>query len=192
MADTLVERVTGTSSAADLPVEIHVVMTDESLFRGDDRPAEVSGLGPVPAGLVRGWVRDTEAALWLRRLYLSPVDGSLVAMDSRRREFRGLLRRFLVLRDGVCRTPWCGAPIRHVDHLRRAADGGPTSATNAQGLCQACNLAKEAVAWRVRADAGAAQTTTPTGHRYRSRCPSLVPSRPSPLEARFRDLVLGA
>ena len=105
-------------------------------------------------------------------------------MDSRRREFRGLLRRFLVLRDGVCRTPWCGAPIRHIDHPHRFTDGGATSARNAQGLCEGCNQAKEAIGWHATVDGSQVWTTTPTGHRYRSRSPGL--------EARFRDLVLTA
>jgi hypothetical protein len=163
----------------------------------DSRNLEVAGHGPVPAALVRRWVRDTEADVWTRWLFASPVDRSLVAMDSRRREFRGLLRRFVVLRDGTCRTPWCGAPIRHLDHPRRVADGGETSADNAQGLCEACNLAKEGAGWRARPVGGVVETTTPTGHRYRSARPGrragpVVPAHLSVLEARLRDLVLTA
>jgi 5-methylcytosine-specific restriction endonuclease McrA len=95
-------------------------------------------------------------------------------MDSRRRYFDGQLRRLLVLRDQTCRTPWCDAPIRHADHITRAADGGPTSGENAQGLCEACNHAKEAPGWHTRRVHGpdhVVETTTPTGHRYRSRAP---------------------
>ena len=131
---------------------------------------------------MRDWLRDTDAQVWLRRLYTSPETGQLVAMDSRRRRFTGQLRRFVVLRDQHCRTPWCGAPIRHVDHPRPAPAGGPTSTANAQGLCEACNYAKEAPGWTTRTttsphgstaatrDAGV-ETTTPTGHRHRTRPP---------------------
>ena len=188
MADTLVERITGAATPADLPVELHVVMTDRALLAGDDTPAEVAGHGPIPAALVRHWLRDSEteaeAKVWLRRLYTSPVDGSLVAMDSGRREFLGLLRRFLIVRDRVCRTSWCGAPIRHLDHPTRHTDGGPTSVGNAQSLCEACNHAKEAPGWHARTDGSQVWTTTPTGHRYRSRSPGL--------ETHFRNLVLTA
>ena len=62
-----------------------------------------------------------EAAVWLRRLYTSPDGRDLVAMDSRRRTFTGLLRQFLVLRDQACRVPWCEAPIRAIDHATPAA-----------------------------------------------------------------------
>ncbi len=180
MADTFVERVTGQSAAGAVPVEVQLVMTDRALLGDDHEPARVVGYGPVPAWLGRSLVRATgataeQARAWVRRLYTSPATGGLVAMDSRRREFTGLLRQFLVVRDEVCRTPWCDAPIRHLDHAARAADGGPTSEDNGQGLCVACNQAKEAPGWRATASrAGprhAVTTTTPTGHRYTSTAP---------------------
>jgi hypothetical protein len=195
MADTLVERVTGQATADAVPVEVQVVMSEETLLRGGGEPARVQGGGPVPAGVARSWVRDSTVEVWLRRLYTAPGTGALVAMDSRRRTFTGLLRRFLVLRDEVCRTPWCGAPIRHVDHPARAAQGGPTTGANAQGLCEACNYAKEGPGWHARASGDLVETTTPTGHRYRSRPPTLTPPRGSPasrVEVFFTDLVLAS
>jgi hypothetical protein len=180
MADTFVERVTGQAAADAVPVEVQLVMTDRALLGDDHEPARVVGFGPVPAWLGRSLLRATgpaagHAKAWVRRLYTAPGTGGLVAMDSRRREFSGLLRQFLVVRDEVCRTPWCDAPIRHLDHATRAADGGPTSEDNGQGLCVACNQAKEAPGWRATATrAGprhAVTTATPTGHRYTSAAP---------------------
>jgi hypothetical protein len=43
VADTLVERVTGQSSAPDVPVEIGLVMTDATLLGGDSTPGHVVG-----------------------------------------------------------------------------------------------------------------------------------------------------
>jgi len=77
-------------------------------------------------------------------------------------------------RDDVCRSPWCDAPIRHLDHIVPTADGGETTADNRQGLCEACNYAKEATGWRAKRPPGAHHTVeiaTPIGHRYRSRAP---------------------
>jgi 5-methylcytosine-specific restriction endonuclease McrA len=196
MADTLVERVTGQAEAPAVPVEIQLLMTDRTLLGRDDIPARLHGHGPLPAAVARSLLRSTAAAAtparaWVRRLYTSPTTGELVAMDSRRRLFPGPLRRFLVLRDEVCRTPWCDAPIRHADHVVRAADGGETSAENGQGLCERCNLAKEAPGWsasRSRRRAGPGQSparprhtveiTTPTGHAYTSRAPDPPGLRP--------------
>jgi hypothetical protein len=167
MADTLVERVTGQSEAIGTPVEVNLVMTDMTLLGGDHEPAQVQGYATVPAFLARDLVRAADRA-WVRRLYTSPTDGSLVAMDSRRRRFDGGIRRFLVSRDQVCRTLWCDAPIRHIDHPVRVADDGETTADNGQGLCEACNYAKEANGWRARRVRGrghVVETICPTGHR---------------------------
>ena len=117
------------------------------------------------------------AEVWLRRLYTHPAHGELVALESRAKRFPEALREFLVLRDQTCRTPWCDAPVRHGDHVVPHAQGGPTSAANGQGLCEACNYTKEAPGWAARpthdSRAGRHQVeiSTPTGHRYRSRPP---------------------
>ncbi|MET0820690.1 MAG: HNH endonuclease, partial [Aeromicrobium sp.] len=77
--------------------------------------------------------------------------------------------------------PWCDAPIRHADHPVRASDGGETSAENGQGLCEACNYAKEAAGWRslpLPSDRHEVLITTPTGHTYVSSAPD--PPQPHP------------
>lgn len=83
------------------------------------------------------------ARVYLRRLYTNPQTGQLTARDSRRRLFPPHLRAVIISRDQYCRTPWCGAPVRHVDHRIRWADGGHTTLDNGQGLCAHCNLARE-------------------------------------------------
>ena len=170
---------TGTGDGAgvdDVPVEVQLIMTDRTLFGGDDEPALLQGYGPIPAGLARRLVRDSKRTVWLRRLYTRPADGGLVGMDSRRRIFPERLRRWLIVRDQTCRTPWCDAPIRHADHIVKAADGGPTTVRNGQGLCEACNYVKAMPGWTARLvdeDTGEIETSTPTGHSYRSHPPPL-------------------
>ncbi|HEU4330638.1 MAG TPA: DUF222 domain-containing protein [Lapillicoccus sp.] len=187
-ADTLVERVTGVATAAAVPVEVQVVMTDRSLLSGDGTPAQVPGYGTVPAGWAHDLLaRDTTRA-WVRRLYTHPVDGTLVAMDSTRRIFDGGLRRFLVARDGTCRTPWCDAPVRHLDHVVDHGLGGETSAHNGQGLCVRCNHTKQLPGWRARPEPAppperwrthTVVLVTPTGHGYASSAPPVLPGLPS-------------
>jgi 5-methylcytosine-specific restriction endonuclease McrA len=92
----------------------------------------------------RSILEDDEAtADEMRRLYTHPTTGELVAMDSRARAFPQGLARYMRTRDVMCSGPYCGAPIRHIDHIRPHAEGGETSATNGQGLCAHCNLTKE-------------------------------------------------
>ena len=173
MADTLVERVTGQAAADDVPVEVNVVIPADTLFGDTDEPADVPGYGPIPADTARELVRRSSTA-WLRRLFTRPDTCELIGMESRRRLFPPGQRRFITLRDQTCRTPWCDAPIRHIDHVVPDEDGGPTSVCNGQGLCEACNYAKEAPGWDSRAPDGAHRDViirTPTGHEYRSRPP---------------------
>jgi 5-methylcytosine-specific restriction endonuclease McrA len=175
MADTLVQRLTGQATAPDVPLEVEVVMPVDTLLGDGPSPAHLVGYGPLPAAQARRLVRDNRAATWVRRLFARPESGQLVAMDSRRRRFEGELRHLVVLRDEFCRTPWCDAPIRHIDHPVPHREGGPTSADNAQGLCEACNYAKEAPGWRARVARGPrghlVTLTTPTGGVYASTAP---------------------
>lgn len=193
MADTLVERITGQATAGDVPVEVTVIMTDQTLFAygdGADEPAHVVGGGAVPADLARRMVADPsgETAVLLRRLYTDPTTGQLAAMDSSTRFFTANQRKFLVLRDQVCRTPWCDAPVRHADHVIPAAAHGATEVSDGQGLCEACNYAKQAPGWAQRPAGEVIVTTTPTGHRYDSPEPHPPGWRapPSPIEIDFR------
>lgn len=191
MADTLVERLTGQSAADKVRVEVNLVMTDHTLFNTDSggdavhsagEPAHVDGYGPIPADLARRLALaaaeagpDGSSRLWLRRLYTDPDTGQLAGMDARSRCFPANLAKLLVLRDQVCRIPWCDAPIRHSDHVIPAAHDGPTDVANGQGLCEACNHSKQAPGWNATPSPGGAGSqvviTTPTGHTYRSRPP---------------------
>ena len=199
MADTLVERVTGQVTAGSVPVEIQLVMPAESLLGASDEPASLPGHGPVPAGFARDFLArcvEEGAPLWLRRLFSTPDGRHLVGLERRRRRVDGLLRQFVVLRDQTCRTPWCDAPVRHLDHAVAHRSGGATSSGNAQGLCEACNYAKEAPGWQSevvsagpsgisagrsgtapRSPAHTVRTTAPTGHTYLSTAPPVLASR---------------
>ncbi|AGC61646.1 hypothetical protein MULP_01719 [Mycobacterium liflandii 128FXT] len=183
MADTLVERVTGRDAAVPTPIAVNLVLTDESLLGADSAPADVCGYGPIPAAVARTMVADAVAdgrsRATLRRLYAHPRAGALVAMESRARLFPRGLAAFIELRDQRCRTPYCDAPIRHRDHARPWAKGGPTTADNGLGSCERCNYAKEAYGWRVETSmhethTHTAEFTTPTGTSYRSGAPPRV------------------
>lgn len=169
MADLLVERATEQETAEAVPTEIHLVMNDDSLVGQGEAPTWLPGFGPLPAGAARKFVSENEAPVFLRRLFTRPEDGQLVRMDSKRREFSGLLRRMIVIRDDVCRSPWCDAQIKHADHATAVAAGGQTEWGNASGLCAACNYAKELVGWRHEATPEKLTVRTPTGHRYETR-----------------------
>ncbi|OBI19737.1 HNH endonuclease signature motif containing protein [Mycobacterium sp. E2497] len=185
MADTLVERVTGRGATVPSPIAVNLVLSDETLLGGDNAPADLAGYGPVPAAVARAMVSsavtDRRSRATLRRLYAHPRSGALVAMESRARLFPRGLAAFIGLRDQRCRTPYCDAPVRHRDHARAWADGGPTTADNGLGLCEHCNYVKENAGWRVSTAVDENHThtalfTTPTGKGYRSMAPPRVPT----------------
>lgn len=185
LADTLVERVTGRSASAPSPIAVNLVLSDRTLLSIDATPADISGYGPIPAEVARGLVTaaatDSRSRATLRRIYSHPKSGALVRMESHARRFPRGLAQFIALRDQRCRTPYCDAPIRHLDHAKPHARGGPTDVANGLGSCERCNYAKEAAGWQVSTEvdeAGrhAAEFTTPTGQRYRSIAPPRAPA----------------
>ncbi|WP_137147577.1 DUF222 domain-containing protein [Mycolicibacterium sp. CR10] len=181
MADTVYERVTGRCATGPVPVALNMVMADTTLAGDDEEPAWLDGYGPIPAGFARTLTgdaaADADAKATLRRLYRHPTSGQLVAMESRARIFPKGLAAFIGLRDQTCRTPYCDAPIRHHDHAVPAREGGPTSAVNGLGDCEACNYAKDAPGWTVTTTdtdgEHTAEFTTPTGATYQSTAPPL-------------------
>ncbi|SEQ14430.1 HNH endonuclease signature motif containing protein [Microlunatus flavus] len=203
MADTLVERLTGQTRAGDVAVEIQIIVPVDALAASDaaldvaDGPvldgsasqspspsprstepgtATVTGVGALPLSVARQLVDDSGGTKHLRLLHRSPA-GHLVDIGGRRR-FTGALADLVLARDQTCREPYCDAPVRHLDHVQRHADGGPTTLPNARGLCARHNLAREQPGWSatvVHDGLGdrphTVVTTTPTGHTYESRAP---------------------
>jgi hypothetical protein len=101
-----------------------------------------------------------------------------VAGDPNRRYFNGWLAKLIRLRDQTCRGPYCDAPIRHIDHITRHTDNGPTMLQNGRGTCAKCNYAREMPGWHINVinaellnQPHTIHTTTPTGHHYLSRAP---------------------
>jgi hypothetical protein len=191
MADALVQRLTGRDPVTTpVDVRIDLVMTTGSLLGAADgaaadagctEPASVRARGmvpvPVPAPVARALVARAGAAgrAWVRRLFLTPDADRLVAMDSRSRRFPVALAELITLADQTCRTPWCDAPVRQADHVRPVRSGGGTCHDNGQGLCQRCNLVKEAPGWSARRQGdGTVRSTTPTGRTHVSSPPPVL------------------
>jgi hypothetical protein len=198
MADTLVERTTGQTTADAVPVTVNLVISDQALLgNGHHQPAWLQGYGPIPTDTI-----DPESLVALRRLYAAPTTGALVSMESVAREFPTGLARFLELRDQTCRTAYCDAPIRHRDHAQDHALGGPTTAVNGQGLCEHCNHTKQAPGWTAAPIHGppdarhTIETVLPTGHTTRTTAPPTpTPSRLQPVsraEIHLAEIVLAA
>jgi hypothetical protein len=173
MADTLVERLTGQTTASDVNVDIQLIVpassrrpsaddatlhdadtADDADGSGDPNSAghvwaagaaTLTGVGHLPIGLARQLVDASAGAKHLRRLHQT-AEGHLVDIGARRR-FTGALADLIVARDQTCREPFCDAPIRHLDHVQRHTDGGATTLANGRGLCARHNLTREHPGW---------------------------------------------
>ena len=145
----------------------------------DDLPAHLHGYGPLPATLARELALRAAAnnlTVWIRRVFTDPVDETITNIDTKRRRFDGALARLIRWRDQGCTDAYCGAPIRHLDHIHPHRDDGPTTASNGAGLCERGNYTKDMPGWHRtvhRTDSGQrrVETTTPTGHTYTSTPP---------------------
>jgi len=181
MADLLVERLTGQARAADVNVELQLTMPLESLLDPTvTKAAQLLGFGPLPAALARELLATSRGRVWWRRLFTrrtGPAESVIVGGDRHRRLFDGWLAQLVALRDQTCRDPYCGAPIRHTDHILPHRDGGTTSYPNGRGVCARGNYVREMPGWKVDlTDPGRTRPhtiviTTPTGHRYTSEAP---------------------
>jgi hypothetical protein len=205
LADTLTHRLgglTGTTATTPSPVALKVVVSAETLLDTSTEPGYVPGAGHIPASLARHLA--TTGAQHLRstiqRLFAAPTTGALVALESTSSYFRHGLADLIDLRDRRCRTPYCNAPIRHHDHVTARAHGGRTTLANGQGLCEACNHAKETPGFHHQTVPDPLAIThilitTPTGHAHHSRAPDPPTTRhdtDSPAERRLRALLLPA
>lgn len=168
------------------------MVSDHTLLGGADDAAHLDGYGPIPADLARDLVAtglelDAEAGAWLRSVYAG-AHGGLTGVESKSRLVPTGLARLIRLRDGsVCRTPWCDAPVRHIDHVQGVEHGGQTREPNLQGLCASCNYAKQAPGWEASSSHPPGErhrvvTTTPTGHSYTSTAPPLPTPHTAPPE----------
>jgi hypothetical protein len=186
-ADHLVACITGLpdtgtrAQAPAVPVTLNLTLPVATLAGGHE-PALLTARG-VPgevlpaetARLLAAHALAEGVGAWFRQLYANPL-GRLVAMTSRQRCFPdGLVELLEIQGHGICATPWCDAPIQHTDHIVPFEDGGPTAHANGQGLCAACNHAKQADWQQVPGpdvDLPSVETMTPTGHRYRAVAPA--------------------
>ncbi len=175
LADTLVERVTGQAVADGVDVQVQVVVPLEALVDPDSPlPAEIPGHGPVPADLL---ATTTGTKAW-RKLVTS--QGVVIGGDSTQRKFTGFLADLIRARDRYrCSELYCDAPIRAIDHIRRAEDGGPTEFDNGRGLCTFHNQLREQPGWRVERTPDGTATTTPTGHTYLNPMNPMNPADPA-------------
>ena len=170
---------------------IQILIPYSTLIGADGHPAELVGVGPIPASLARETAAD---GIW-RRLITDPLSGTL--LDHGRTTYHPptALADHVRARDVHCRFPGCRrkAADAELDHITAWSDGGTTSEPNLAATCTHHHRLKtHADGWRVHAHPdGSLRWTTPTGHRHTTRPHDYHPeppgSPPSPPPTPARD-----
>lgn len=149
------------------PVETQVCITAESLLGLAEKPAEIPGVGPIPADVVREMVADTK----VRWLVVSGDTGELLHLSEKTWRPSAKLARFVNTRYVTSVGPHSETPAArcHIDHSV-PWPAGPTSADNLAPMDVGWHLGKThgGLVARQLPD-GTIEWTTPLGQTFRAR-----------------------
>jgi hypothetical protein len=174
-ADSLVDMATWVLHQDCLPREqgvrprIVVTMALETLLGLNDLPADLDGVGPLPASVARQLAHDPTGT-W-RRMIVDPVNGR--CLDYGRTSYTppADLREHIIATNRRCAFPGCGRAARRcdLDHHLAWEDGGETADANMGPLCSRHHHLKHETGWKLQKLDDGYQWTAPTGHVYYSR-----------------------
>ena len=141
---------------------------------GDGGVAEIEGVGPVSAEVVRRLACDAHIDV-----QVEARNGSVLDQGRAKREPTAAQRIEIARRDKGCRFPSCGfcefVDIHHMDHWAR---GGRTDLDNLITLCGRHHNAVHELGWRMSGDANGVVTFTSPNGQVMTSAPSPTWRRP--------------
>ncbi|TQJ35917.1 HNH endonuclease signature motif containing protein [Arthrobacter sp. SLBN-122] len=161
----------GTTGIAQVPTpraDVLVMVPVFSLLGSTDEPAELDGLGPIPASLARKLVADGADSFY--RVLVDPRDGAPLEIGRTRYRLTETVKQWIRMRDGKCTFPGCNnrTPDNDTDHLTAWDHGGTTGTSNLAQLCPKHHRLKHNSQWKP--DAATPREppgwTSPTGRHY--------------------------
>jgi len=155
-------------------VRIDVTVALSTLLGMDEKPAELAGLGPIPAEQARALAMG---GTW-RRIVTDPLTGAVLDVGRDRYRPPAALVAHVTARDGCCAGPGCSVPADRcdIDHTTEfhgtPANGSPlpgtTSADNLGPLSERCHRLKTDGGFTLRqVEPGVFEWRTPAGLGYR-------------------------
>jgi hypothetical protein len=134
----------------------------------DDAVAEIAGVGPVPAEVVRRLACDAHVDL-----AVEDPEGSILSQGRARRDPTPVQRVEIDRRDKGCRFSGCNyTEFTHVHHIQHWADGGLTDLDNLVTLCDRHHRAVHELGWTVSGDANGVLTFKGPHGRSSTSAPS--------------------
>jgi Domain of unknown function (DUF222)/HNH endonuclease len=155
-------RATGTATRPRVvihaPLEVLIACSGDAV-------AEIAGVGPVRAEVVRRLACDAEVDL-----AAEDRDGSILDQGRARRDPTPVQRVEIDRRDKGCRFPGCSyTEFTDVHHIQHWTDGGLTNLDNLVTLCGRHHRAVHELGWTLSGDADSVLTFTgPHGRPMRS------------------------
>jgi len=163
------------------PVEVRVTVSLATLLGLDEDPADLDGVGPIPADVALDLAFGDDAT-W-RRLITDPLTGALLDYGHRRYRPPAAVDSYVRTRDGTCRFPTTLTDADHadLDHTTpfdhtdahscpgRSCDrpGGATAPDNLGVLSRRAHIARTRHHWQLeQPEAGTFRWTSPAGHAY--------------------------
>ncbi|EIV94015.1 HNH endonuclease signature motif containing protein [Frankia sp. QA3] len=163
-------------------LEMQVIVSAECLLGLSEKPGEIPGYGPIPAGIVREMAANPRCT-W-RRILTDPAEGRVLEVAHRRFPSAALARHVQV-RNPTCIFPGCDKPSTacDLDHTRPHGRGGETNERNLGPECRRHHRLKHAadrppgaadsattstaMRWKVcQVKPGHFVWTSPEGHKY--------------------------
>jgi len=142
-------------------IRIDVTVALSTLMGLDERPAELAGLGPIPAEQARALAAQ---GVW-RRIVTDPLTGAVLDVGRTRYRPPAALADHVQARDRVCAGPGCSVPADHcdLDHTTEY-HGTPANGSTAPGRTRADNLGPlSRRCHRLKTDGGFTLTQTAPG-----------------------------
>ncbi|MFD2419544.1 HNH endonuclease signature motif containing protein [Amycolatopsis pigmentata] len=161
--------------------EVFLYMDMSTWLGLNNHPAEMAGMGVIPAWLARHIANGPNTTL--RRIITDPATGQIVSVGRKAYRPPVDLARLIHARDRECRVPTCHRPAQHceTDHVDDwYALSGETADDNLSSLCAREHHTKDLPGWsyQLDKDTGTFTITTPTNDRYTSDPEPLHPPRP--------------
>lgn len=161
-------RAGGAAAAAVRPrVVVHAPL-ELLIGCSNDDVAEIAGVGPVPAEVVRRLACDAKVDL-----ALEDREGSVLDQGRVRRDPTVVQRLEIDRRDKGCRFPGCSyTEFTNVHHIKHWVDGGLTNIDNLVTLCGRHHRAVHELGWAVTGNANSVLTFTGPHGRSTQSVPS--------------------
>jgi hypothetical protein len=183
LTDLLLDGVTPAGLGAGIRATVNVSVPVLTLMDQSEEPGHLEGYGPIDPDTAR---RLAGGASGFTRLLTHPETGVVLSVGTDRYTVPKHLKRWLRLRDEVCRFPGCNKPAAHcdLDHSLDWQFDGLTAHDNLAHLCPGCHDLKSETGWTVKhLDNGLLNWTSPTGRTFTTQPATPIQTAPPVKEA---------